>query len=121
MKKQNGNTKNVQIDHRKIRKGNKRNEKQGTGVPAMAQWVKNPVLQQLWCRSQLQLGFKTLARELPYATGAAIKKYVYMTPRIFGGVKSVLSSLNLADCNQLQVEESSFLTLRCGDAVLPYT
>lgn len=41
MKKQNGNTKNVQIDHRKIRKGNKRNEKQGTGVPAMAQWVKN--------------------------------------------------------------------------------
>ena len=27
--------------HGKIRKGNKRNEKQGTGVPAMAQWVKN--------------------------------------------------------------------------------
>ena len=89
-------------------------------IPGPAQWVKGSGVAAVAQVTAVAL-IQSLARELPYATGAAIKKYVYMTPRIFGGVKSVLSSLNLADCNQLQVEESSFLTLRCGDAVLPYT
>ena len=34
-----------------------------SGVPTVAQWVKDPALPQLWWRSQMQLGFKS-TREL---------------------------------------------------------
>ena len=27
------------------------------GVPAVVQWVNDPTLPQMWCRSQMQLGF----------------------------------------------------------------
>ena len=40
----------------------------------MVQWVKDPVLTHLWCRSQLQLRFLSLAWELPYAMCAANKE-----------------------------------------------
>ena len=58
-------------------------------IPGLTQWVKDPVLRELWCRSQMLLGShiavavvqasscssdSTLAWELPYATGAALKE-----------------------------------------------
>ena len=43
------------------------------GVPAVAQWVKDPVLLQLWQRLQMQLRFSPWPREIPYAMGVAEK------------------------------------------------
>ena len=43
-------------------------------IPGLAQWVKDPALLPLWHKSQLQLRFSPLARELPYATSAAEKE-----------------------------------------------
>ena len=42
------------------------------------QWVKDPVLLQLWGRSQLWLRVGPLAQELPYDLGAAKKKNARM-------------------------------------------
>ena len=42
------------------------------GFPSPVQCVRDPVLLQLQHRSQLQI--QSLAQELPYAVGAAIKK-----------------------------------------------
>ena len=48
-------------------------------IPGLAQWVKDLMLPQLWHRPQLQLQFDPWPEELPYATGAAIKrKKVYV-------------------------------------------
>ena len=44
------------------------------GVPTVAQWVKDLMLPQLWCRSQLWLRFNPLSREFPYAAGVAKKE-----------------------------------------------
>ena len=41
-------------------------------IPGPAQWVKDPVWPWLWHRLQLQLS--PLARELPHAAGAAVKR-----------------------------------------------
>ena len=47
-------------------------------IPSLVQWVKDPVLAQLWCRSQLWLRFKSLAQEIPCAVGLAKKgKMIY--------------------------------------------
>ena len=46
-------------------------------VPSLAQRsrLKDPVLLQLWCRSQLWLGFSTWPpQELPHAMGVALKR-----------------------------------------------
>ena len=55
-------------------------------IPSLAQWVKDPALPELWCRSQTQVGSwvavalaqaggystdSTLSREPPYAAGVA--------------------------------------------------
>ena len=57
-------------------------------IPGLTQWVKDPALHELWCRSQTRLGShiavavvqtgsrgfdSTLVWELPYASGAALK------------------------------------------------
>ena len=40
----------------------------GTGpIPGQVQWVKVPVLPQLWCRSQLRLRFAAWPGKPPYA------------------------------------------------------
>ena len=49
-------------------------EKSPQGIPAVAQWVKDLALTELWCRSQLHLRFRSLVRELPYAMGAVKKR-----------------------------------------------
>ena len=73
---------------------------EGVGVPGVAQWVKNPTaviliivemwvqsqaccsglkdltLLQMWCRSQLWLGFSPWPGELSYASGVAVKKII---------------------------------------------
>ena len=41
-------------------------------IPGLVQWVKDLVLLQLWCRSQLQP--RSLSWELLYAAGIALKK-----------------------------------------------
>ena len=43
-------------------------------ISSPVQWVKDLALPQMWHRSQLQLRFQSLAREFPYAMGAAKKK-----------------------------------------------
>jgi len=43
-------------------------------VPGSAQWVKDPVLLWLWCRSAAEAPIQPLAWELPHATGLALKK-----------------------------------------------
>ena len=61
-----------------------------SSIPGLAQWVKNPVLPWavvqvadvasdpvllwLWCRPVAKVPIGPLAWELPYATGAALKK-----------------------------------------------
>ena len=43
-------------------------------IPGLVQWVKDPVLLWLWCRLVATDPVRTLAWELPCATGAALKK-----------------------------------------------
>ena len=45
-----------------------------TGVPAVVQWVKDPVLLQLWCRSQLQFELDHLPRDFHMLQGQPKKK-----------------------------------------------
>ena len=40
----------------------------------MAQWVKDPMLPQLWCRSQLWLGISPWPGNAPYAMDVAEKR-----------------------------------------------
>ena len=40
-------------------------------IPGLLQWIKNPALLQLWCRSQLWLRFDPWPGKLPCATGVA--------------------------------------------------
>ena len=47
--------------------------KETEGVPAVVQWVKGLPLLQLWCRSQLWLGFNPWLGN-PYAIGVAKKE-----------------------------------------------
>ena len=42
-------------------------------IPDLAQWVKDPVLQWLWCRLVVIALIRPLAWEPPYATSAALK------------------------------------------------
>ena len=43
-------------------------------IPALAQWVKDPVLLWLWCRLAAAALIRPLAWELPHAVGAALEK-----------------------------------------------
>ena len=43
-------------------------------IPGIAQWVKDPVLLWLWCRSAATALIPPLAWEAPYATGVALKR-----------------------------------------------
>ena len=45
-------------------------------IPGLAHWVKDPVLLWLWCRPAAVAPIWPLAWELPYAAGVAIKKLV---------------------------------------------
>ena len=41
-------------------------------ILALAQWVKDPILLWLWCRLAAVAPIQPLAREHPYAVGAAL-------------------------------------------------
>ena len=43
-------------------------------IPGLAQWVKDPALLWLWLRSAAASPIRSLAWELPYAVGMALKK-----------------------------------------------
>ena len=43
-------------------------------IPGLAQWVNDPELLWLWCRTAATALLQPLAWELPYATGDALKK-----------------------------------------------
>ena len=43
-------------------------------IPDLALWVKDLALQWLWCRPAAAAPIQHLARELPYASSAALKK-----------------------------------------------
>ena len=43
-------------------------------IHVLVQWVKDLVLLWLWCRPAAAAPVETLAWELPYAAGAALKK-----------------------------------------------
>ena len=43
-------------------------------IPGLAQWVKDPALLWLWCRSAATALIPPLAWELAYAVGAVLKK-----------------------------------------------
>ena len=42
-------------------------------IPGLDQWIKDPVLQWLWCRLAAVVPIQLLAWELPYAIGEALK------------------------------------------------
>ena len=42
-------------------------------IPSLTQWVKYPGFLRLWCRPAAVAPIGTLAWELPYATGVALK------------------------------------------------
>ena len=44
-----------------------------SSIPSLAQWVKDPVLLWLWPRLAAVAPIRPLAREPPYALGAALK------------------------------------------------
>ena len=48
-------------------------------VPDLTQWVKDPMLLWLWCRPAAAALIWSLALELPYATGAALKSQTKQT------------------------------------------
>ena len=54
-------------------------------IPGLTQWVKDLALLQLWCGSQLWLGFCP-GLEFPYAAGAAKKRKTKSAAGIFIGV-----------------------------------
>ena len=43
-------------------------------IPGLTRWVKDPMLLWLWCRPAVTAPIRSLAWELPYALGAALKK-----------------------------------------------
>ena len=43
-------------------------------IPGLTQWVKDLALLWLWCRPAATAPIRPLARESPYATGAALEK-----------------------------------------------
>ena len=43
-------------------------------IPGAAQWVKDPVLLWLWCRTVAVALIQPLARDPPYATSVALKR-----------------------------------------------
>ena len=43
-------------------------------IPGLVQWVKDPALLWLWYRLAATVPIQTLAWELPYVAGAALKK-----------------------------------------------
>ena len=42
-------------------------------IPGSTQWVEDPALLWLWCRSAAATPIQPQARELPYASGASLK------------------------------------------------
>ena len=44
-----------------------------SSIPGLTQWVKDPALLWLWCRSAATAPIQPLAQELRYATGTALK------------------------------------------------
>ena len=45
-------------------------------IPGLTQWVKDPTLLWLWCRLAVTDQIQALAWELPWATGAAVKRKI---------------------------------------------
>ena len=43
-------------------------------IPGLAQWVGDPTLLWLWCRLGATAPIQPLVRELPYASGGAVKR-----------------------------------------------
>ena len=80
-------------------------------ISGLAQWVKCPVLGELWCRSQAWLGsplrwlwlwlwpagaalIPLLAWEFPYATGVVIKRKKSTIPWLLGNLQSRVAVVN---------------------------
>ena len=60
-----------------------------TSIPGLDQWLKHPRCRELWCRPAAILPIRSLAWELPYATGAALKSNIYMHAYIHTNIHAI--------------------------------
>ena len=57
-------------------------------IPSLAQWVKDPALLWLWCKSQIQLGSGVAVAQAKAPAKAQIRPLAWEPPYAVGGQKT---------------------------------
>ena len=66
-----------------------RNHEVVGSIPGLTQWVRDPVLPELWCRPVATAPFRPLAWESPYAVSVALEKTnIYISLQFYVLIKT---------------------------------